>query len=115
MSQVLTSHSLEYLMTMPLHCLLYSEMPIFATSSGPLIPKVLSISYSYINTKNMRTINSQKMNLSIYTVLLIKIITVIRITDTHHRQAMTIPTKASFHMEAALVGKASNNVLYGAG
>lgn len=46
MWKILTSHSLEYLMTMLLHCLLYSAMPILATSSGPLIPRVLSISYS---------------------------------------------------------------------
>ncbi len=35
--------------------------------------------------------------------------------DIYHRQAMTVPAKASVHMEAALVGKASNNVLDGAG
>lgn len=41
-------------MTMPLHCLLYSAMPILATSSGPLIPKVLSISYSCEKAKQAR-------------------------------------------------------------
>lgn len=60
---MLTSHSLEYLMTMFLHCLLYSAMPILATSSGPLIPNVLSISYSYKNTQDIRHINKPKINL----------------------------------------------------
>lgn len=35
-------------------------------------------------------------------------------TDSHHRQAVTVPAEASVHMEAALVGKASNDVLDGA-
>ena len=54
---MLTSHSPEYLMTIFLHWLLYSAMPILATSSGPLIPKVLSISYSYKNTQDIGHLN----------------------------------------------------------
>lgn len=115
LSSMLTSHSLEYLMTMFLHCLLYSAMPILATSSGPLIPKVLSISYSYKNTHNMR----RKKNKGKYESVNLhrsfsKIFTVFRTTDSYHRQAMTVPAKAPVHMEAALMGKASNNILDGA-
>lgn len=36
-------------------------------------------------------------------------------TDSYHRQAVTVPAKAPVHMEAALVGKASNDVLDGTG
>lgn len=56
-----TSHSLAYLMTMLLHCLLYSSIPIFATSSGPLIFRDLSISYSWktstITERNQTTVS----------------------------------------------------------
>ena len=41
-----TSHSVEYLITIFLHSALYAATPIFFTSSGDLIPMVLSISYS---------------------------------------------------------------------
>ena len=32
----------------------------------------------------------------------------------YHRQTMTVPAEASVNMKATLVGKASDNVLYGA-
>ena len=47
----LTSHSPAYLMTILRHSLLYFSIPILATSSGPVIPSILSISYSW-KTKN---------------------------------------------------------------
>lgn len=113
---LLTSHSPAYLMTMPLHCLLYSSMPILATSSGPLIPKVLSISYSY--TKKEKSVRPNKCPRD-YSVnlhrLFSKILKVFIITHSYHRQAMTVPAKSPVHVEAALVSKASNNVLDGAG
>lgn len=60
-THTLTSHSLAYLMTMLLHCLLYSSIPIFATSSGPLIFRDLSISYSWktstITERNQTTVS----------------------------------------------------------
>lgn len=112
---LLTSHSPAYLMTMPLHCLLYSAMPILATSSGPLIPKVLSISYSYKKKQSVRP-NKYPRN---YSVNLhrpfSKILTVFMITHSYHRQAVTVPAKSPVHVEAALVSKASDNVLDGAG
>ena len=37
------------------------------------------------------------------------------ITYSHHRQAVTVPAKSPVHVEAALVSKASDNVLDGAG
>lgn len=36
------------------------------------------------------------------------------ISESYHRQAMTVPAKSSVHMEATLMGKAGNNVLDGA-
>ena len=47
-SNTLTSHSFAYLLTIFRHSELYALMPILATSSGPLIPRVLSISYSCV-------------------------------------------------------------------
>lgn len=63
LSSMLTFHSLEYLMTMFLHCLLYSAMPILATSAGPLIPKVLSISYSYKSRQKIRQMNTTRIKI----------------------------------------------------
>ena len=42
----LTSHSVAYRMTILRQWSLYAAIPIAATSSGPLMPNVLSISYS---------------------------------------------------------------------
>lgn len=40
------SHSFAYFITIFLHSALYLSIPIFSTSSGPLMPRVLSISNS---------------------------------------------------------------------
>lgn len=38
-----------------------------------------------------------------------------RTTDGYHRQAVAVPAKSPLHMETALVGEASDDVLDGAG
>lgn len=45
----------------------------------------------------------------------LKIISHRRITDCYHRQAVAIPAKSPLHMETALMGEASDDVLDGAG
>lgn len=86
-------------------------MPILATSSGPLIPRVLSISYSY-KTKH-KSHEQRKASANphrIYNDIGHEFL----ISESYHRQAMTVPAKSSVHMEATLMGKAGNNVLNGA-
>lgn len=78
-------------------------MPILATSSGPLIPRVLSISYSCGNP-NGRESHEQKIWRDVRP----------RSHGSYHRQAVAVPAESSVHMEAALMGKAGDNVLDGA-
>lgn len=91
-------------MTMPLHCLLYSAMPILATSSGPLIPKVLSISYSC--EKPSKRVSHAGERWLAWTSAQPRV--------SYHRQAMAVPAEPSVHVEATLMGKAGDDVLDGA-
>lgn len=93
-------------MTMPLHCLLYSAMPILATSSGPLIPKVLSISYSCEKAKQARESRGGGAKGLACTSAQPRV--------SYHRQAVAVPAESSVHVEATLMGKAGDDVLDGA-
>lgn len=37
------------------------------------------------------------------------------VSDSHHRQAVTVPAEAPVHVEAVLMGKPGHNVLDGSG